>query len=149
MEKYRSIVQKRIMLLMVLTIVGIGIQIVGSCNLFGITGRDFTDGAVVGFQMGLLFGIIGVSIGLTIRYGLALKDETKLKKLYNTENDERRKVIKQKSGGNVMLVSTCIIILVGIIAGYFNHIVFLSLVGAAIFQLMICVILKAYYSTKY
>lgn len=150
MEKYKRVLKKRIIILAGLIILAVGLEICNFNNVFGNAGVDgFDRGVLTGFQSGLLYGLTSIFIYLIVSYSLAMKDNTKLKKLYNTEHDERRKEIKQKSGGNVIIFNSIIIIFVGIIGGNYNEIVFYSLIGCAIFQLNLCAILKLYYSRKY
>jgi uncharacterized membrane protein len=149
-EKYKIVLKKRIAILAGLIILAVILEICNFNNVFGNAGSDGFDGGVItGFQTGLISALIGIFIYIIIRYSLAMKDNTKLKKLYNTEHDERRKDIKQKCGGNVVIFSSVIIIFGGIILGNFNQIIFFSLIGCAMFQLNFCAILKLYYSRKY
>jgi hypothetical protein len=150
MEKYKMVLKKRINILAGLIILVVILVICNSNNVFGNAGKEgFYGGALIEFQSGLLSGLMGIFIYKIVRYNLAMKDDTKLKKLYNTEHDERRKDIKQKSGGNVIIFSSIIIIFAGIILGNYNEIAFFSLVGCAMFQLNLCAVLKLYYSRKY
>ncbi len=150
MEKYKLVLKKRIIILAGLIILAAILQICTFNNVFGIEGREgFNAGMMTEFQTGLLAGISAIFIYLIIRYNLAMRDSTKLKKLYNIEHDERRKEIKQKSGGNVIIFSSVIIIFGGIILGNYNEMVFYSLIGCAIFQLNLCAILKIYYLRRY
>ena len=149
MEKYKIILKKRIIILTVLVAFAVVLQICNFNNVFEVAGNDGFRGVMTGFQTGLLFSMIIIFGCLIVRYILTMKDSTKLKKLYNSENDERRKLIKQKCGGNVILFSSVTIIFAGIISGYFNEIVFFSLIACAMFQLNLCVILKLYYFKKY
>lgn len=150
MEKYKLVLKRRTIIFTVFIIFAVVLQL---CNLFNVFGNAVNDGFVgdvlTEFQTGLLFGITIIFVYLIVRYNLIMKDNIKLKKFYNAENDERRKEIKQKSGGNVILFSSIIIIFMGIIAGYFNKIIFFSLIACALFQLSLCALLKLYYSRKY
>jgi len=150
MEKYKLVLKKRITILSGLIILAVILQLCKLNNVFGNIGMEgFNGGVLKEFQTGLLTGLSAIFIYLIFRYNLAMKDNTKLKKLYNAEHDERRKEIKQKSGGNVIIFSSIIIVFVGIILGSFNEIVFYSLIGCAFFQLNLCAMLKLYYSRKY
>lgn len=150
MEKYKLVLKRRTIIFTVFIIFAVVLQL---CNLFNVFGNAVNDGFVgdvlTEFQTGLLFGITIIFVYLIVRYNLIMKDNIKLKKFYNAENDERRKEIKQKAGGNVILFSSIIIIFMGIIAGYFNKIIFFSLIACALFQLSLCALLKLYYSRKY
>jgi hypothetical protein len=149
MLEFKMILKKRVIILTGVVIFAIILQIGIFCNVFESTGNDGFRGVMVGLQTGLLCSMIILFISIIVRYNLIRKDEVKLKKLYNAEKDERKKEIKQKSGGNVMMVSSLIIIFTGIISGYFNEIAFFSLVGCGVLQLNLCGVLKLYYSNKY
>jgi hypothetical protein len=63
--------------------------------------------------------------------------------------DERRKLIKDKIGGTGLNISLGGIATATIISGFFNEIVFLSLMGALIFMASVKGILKVYYRNKF
>ena len=150
MEKYKLVLKRRTIIFTVFIIFAVVLQLCNFLNVFGNAVNDgFVGDVLTEFQTGLLFGITIIFVYLIVRYNLIMKDNIKLKKFYNAENDERRKEIKQKSGGNVILFSSIIIIFMGIIAGYFNKIIFFSLIACALFQLSLCALLKLYYSRKY
>lgn len=149
MDKYKMVLKKRIIILAVfvlfaLTLTGYSLLIVSNS-----VGEDLFAGNLIGFQCGLSCSLLLPFIFLITRYRSIMNNETKLRKLYNWENDERKKEIKQKSGANVILFCSVIIIFAGIIAGYFNEIVFYSLIGCAFFLLHVSVGLKLYYTKKY
>jgi hypothetical protein len=127
----------------------VAIQILSFTNAFDLLGRETTfDGVQTGFLSGLSVSLGIIFIYLIIFYTRNMRNETKLKLLYNEEHDERKKEIKQKCGGTVMWVSSILIIFAAIIAGYFNEIVFYTLISCAAFQLYLSVILKIYYTRK-
>ena len=51
-----------------------------------------------------------------------MKKELKIQ--YNKENDERMKAIKAKAGMPMLLITSIVMIIVGVIAGYFNFTIF-------------------------
>lgn len=126
----------------------IGIQILSFSNILDRFSNNTFVGVRTGFLSGLSASLGIVFLYLVIYYFLTSRNENKLKLLYNKEHDERRKEIKQKSGGTVMLVSSILIIIAAIVAGYFNEIVFYTLIICATFQLYLSVILKVYYTRK-
>jgi len=150
MEKYRKILQKRILLMAIAIISAAMLLLLQVSGFFGADLKsDFSNGMVSGFQSGLLTALIGVFTVFIIRYRMALKDQMKLKLFYNQENDERKKVIKQKSGGNIVIFYSVVIIFAAIIAGYFNTTVFYTLIACVLFQLSVSSLLKFYYLRKY
>ena len=71
-----------------------------------------------------------------------------LREAYLKETDERMILIRSKAGMPALLITSVIMIFAGIIAGYFNIIVFYSLLAAGVCQLLLGVCLKFYYMHK-
>ena len=150
MEQYRKLLKRRIYLFTALIFLSVFLLMGGILGLFETNGGgDFVGGLLEGFQSGQITGLMAIFVFFIVRYAAVLRDDKKLKEQYKRENDERRKTIKEKSGGNAMLASTIIILFAGIISGYFNQTVFFALTGCGIFQLVLSSILKAYYTIKY
>lgn len=104
---------------------------------------------IVSFHAGVLCGLellLMLDIFKNVR---ATRDEKALKKLYIEENDERAIMIMQKTGA--MGITICIIGLgVGtIISGFFNEIVFFSLLGATLFTALVKGFFKIYFHYKF
>lgn len=102
---------------------------------------------IMSFHAGALCGI-GFLLILDVFKNLrALKYEKKLKDLYIKENDERTIMIMQKTGA--IGINICIISLgfAAIIAGFFNEIVFFTLLGATLFTALVKGLFKIYYHT--
>lgn len=59
-----------------------------------------------------------------IRYKKALTNEEKLQLLLNKENDERIKAIKLKAKMPMLFITSFAVILISVVIGYFNVIVF-------------------------
>jgi hypothetical protein len=76
---------------------------------------------------------------------MAIKDERKLKMAYNRENDERMKAIRAKAGMPMLLITSVMMVIAAIIAGYFNIVVFYTLTAAAMMQLLLGVSVKLYH----
>ncbi len=145
MEKYKKKLKTRILFMSLAIIIAVILLIFNSMKMVATGDKEpFSSGFIDGFQSGLLAALVGIFCVFIINYLIVMKDERKLRLWYNRENDERRKQIKLKAGGNVVLVNSVIIIFVGIIAGYFNEVVFFSLIGCALFQLLVSVVIKIY-----
>jgi len=135
MEQYRKLLKRRIYLFTALIFLSVFLLMGGILGLFETNGGgDFVGGLLEGFQSGQITGLMAIFVFFIVRYAAVLRDDKKLKEQYKRENDERRKTIKEKSGGNAMLASTIIILFAGIISGYFNQTVFFSLTGCGIFH---------------
>lgn len=149
MENYRAKLQKRNRVLGLLTAFT---SLLLLCTNFGILNLGRNDefaGIVTEFQSGLLCWAILLFARKILKTNAAVKDDLKLRKLYNEENDERKKAIREKCGAPVILISSVAIIFAGIIGGYFNEIIFFSLVVCGIVQLIVCAVMKFYYLKKY
>jgi len=145
MEKYRKKLKTRISFMSLAIILAVILLIFNSMRMTEAGDEEpFSSGIIDGFQSGLLAALVGIFCVFIINYLMVMKDEKKLRLWYNRENDERRKQIKLKAGGNVVLINSVIIIFSGIVAGYFNEIVFFSLIGCALFQLLVSSVIKIY-----
>ena len=101
-----------------------------------------------GFQLGIIALVESMFIYFMGRYIVTLQKPEELKKLYYAEHDERKRTIREKSGGYTIFLCAIAILIVAIIAGYFNEIVFYSLVGCSFFLFITRKILILYYSYK-
>lgn len=104
---------------------------------------------IIGFHAGVLCGLGLLLIRDIFKNLRAIRDEKELKKLYIEENDERKIMIMQKTGAMGMTI--CIIGLgfATVISGFFNEIVFFSLLGATVFTTLIKGLFKIYYYNKF
>lgn len=100
------------------------------------------ESPVFAFQVGLTAVLALVSSILLIRNRKAMTDEIKLKKLYNYEHDERMATIKAKAGLPMILVTSVLMLVAAIIAGYVNITVFYTLVAAAAAQVLLALVVK-------
>ncbi|WMJ22770.1 hypothetical protein RBG61_12345 [Paludicola sp. MB14-C6] len=101
-----------------------------------------------GYQFGGITGMSGVFLYHIISYMIALKRPTYLKKLYIRQTDERECLIQQKSCSIAMSGSLMGLCIATIIAGFFNHIVFITLGIATVCVLFVYVGCIFYYSKK-
>ncbi len=141
MEKFKGIINRRIKLLSGGVLVIIAISVCG----FFIDKERLTDGIVQGFQSGILLALGVLSLIQIIKLRMTVKDNKKLKMLYNQEQDERMKVIRCKAGMPMLLIMSVTMLLAAIITGYFNIIVFYTLVITAMVQLLVGTLVKVYY----
>lgn len=149
MEKYKKTLMKRIWLM---AIIGIAITLMYLLDipekLRPIDNIHFSD-YIKGFQAGMISVLDIMFVYLIVRYITTLKNEVKLKRLYNAEMDERQKFIREKTGGNVMWVCAVTIIIGAIIAAYFSETVFFTMLGCGVFLLLTKKFLSIYYNGKY
>lgn len=142
MDKFKTKIRNRILLLIILFISLIAVYLVLFLNQDKLP-KDSNN--IVNFHGGVLtsFGILLVfNIFTNLK---AMKDENELKRLYIKENDERSIMIMQKTGA--IGINICIVGFAAatIIAGYFNELIFFTLLGATLFVSLIKGLFKVYY----
>ena len=150
MENYKKTLKKRIFMMAMAIIAAAVILTFSSVILTNEgEGETFGEGMMAGFRNGLLVAMIfGFTIYI-IKYRKVMNDEKQLRLAYNRENDERRQQIKLKAGGNLVIINAVILIFAGIVGGYFNVVIFYSVIGCAIFQLLVSAMIKLYLLKKY
>ncbi len=144
MELFKKKLKTRVVLLCAVLLLFVAILLY---NQFG--ANDALKGSLAfSFQCGFSAAGILVLVIWMIKYRAALKDEAKLRLLYNEENDERMSAIRAKAGIPMVLILSLALVLAGMIIGYFNETVFVVLIGAALFQLLVSLGVKLYYKVK-
>ncbi len=102
-----------------------------------------------GFQWGALVGALG-SLGVYIVYTImSLTSQDALKKRYIAETDERKLYILQKSGSVGLDMCTYGLVMGAVIAGKYNEVVFLTLLVACLFVLIVRGALYVFYANRY
>lgn len=144
MEQFRKKLKTRIYLLLVLSLVT---ALLGVYDVF-FAPETLKNMNVFEFQMGASVAICILSLLNIFRYSKVLKDDKKLKLEYNKENDERTKAIKTKAGIPILPILSILMIISGIIAGYFNITVFYTLIIAAMCQVLISGMIKVIYMKR-
>ncbi len=102
--------------------------------------RGFVSGSAMGLLALMLFGLI--------RNLLAMKDEKKLKKLYNKVHDERSEQIYTHARSTAMSAFLLLGLAAVLVAGYFSIIVSLTLLACVVACSLLSVFFKLYYSLK-
>ncbi|KAF5089377.1 hypothetical protein LNN31_00730 [Acetobacterium wieringae] len=146
MEKFKRTVKRRITISSGMALLAL---VLGAYSIYSIITADIStathsDGFVAGFQFGLIVSILVLSVIDIIKLSLTIKDETKLKLLYNKEHDERMKAIRSKAGMPLIAVTSVLLIIAAIIAGYINITVFYTLIIAVATQLSVSAVVKLY-----
>jgi hypothetical protein len=98
----------------------------------------------VNFSLGWVMAVIWVDIIISIKY-FRTKEQEGLEKAFVAQNDERNKLIRDKTGGKAINTVILGLLLAGIISSLFNETVFLTLLGATVFAALIKIIFKIYY----
>ncbi|MBC3889042.1 hypothetical protein GH810_12025 [Acetobacterium paludosum] len=149
MEEFRTKVKRRIILASGLTLVAVALGIYAVFSLQNVPDdATMSAGFISGFQFGLIMSIGILSMVTVVKLRRALNDEIKLKVLYNKEHDERLKTIRSKAGQPLLSITSVLMIIAAIIAGYFNIVVFYTLVAAVLAQLAISAGVKLVCMTK-
>lgn len=144
MELFKKKLKTRVVLLCAVLLMFVAILIY---NQFGAS-DTLKDSLAFSFQCG--FSAAG-SIALVfwlMKCRAALKDETKLRLLFNEENDERMKAIRAKAGVPMVLILSLALVLGGMVIGYWNETIFMVLICVALFQLLVSLGVKLYYKVK-
>jgi len=144
MELFRKKLKHRILLFGFLILFCIVIILI---NQFG-TVVTYTESLAFSFQRGFSAAGALVLIFWMMKYRAALKNETKLRLLYNEENDERMKEIRAKAGVPMVLILSMALVLAGMIISYWSATVFVVLICVALFQLLASLMVKLYYKNK-
>jgi len=144
MEEFKKRIKKRIILFSGITLLAVALGVYSVFAMDNSKEASMIDGTIAGFQFGIIFGIGIFLLIQRIKLGRIIKDETKLKMLYNHEHDERLKSIRSKAGMPMLMVTSIIMLIAAIIVGYFSTVVFYTLVIAATVQLSIGTLVKLY-----
>lgn len=107
-------------------------------------GESFHD-FFQGFQVGMVLVLAVYCIRNVCRFKKILSSEEYIREFYIKEHDERMAAIREKTGGNVLDTCGILIIMAGVIAGYFNPVVFGTLIACGIFLLLVRKSLHIYY----
>ena len=146
MEEFKTVIKRRIGAFTAVVVFALA---AGGYEIFSGRLEGTSDSAyanVEGFVLGLIFGLGIVALAGIIPMAKAIKNETELKVLYNKEHDERLKLIRFKSGAPVILVTSVLMIIAGIVASFYSFIIFATLTAAAAVQLLIACFLKFYFT---
>lgn len=121
----------------------------GIVELTPVSGDSHWQSMWRGIVSGASFGVLALMIVGLVRGIQALKDEKKLKKLYIKANDERQIQIWTAARASSMQVTLLIGLVAGIIIGYFNMIVGITILAVETFHAVVGGCFKLYYNKKY
>ena len=144
MDQFKKKLRTRIILLCAVLLLFVAILLY---NQFGASGA-LKDSLAFSFQCGFSAAGSLVLVFWFMKTRGALKDEAKLRLLYNEENDERMSAIRAKAGIPMVLILSMLLVLAGMVIGYFNETVFVVLICVALFQLLVSLGVKLYYKIK-
>ena len=138
MEKYKKDLETRIYLCTFYCVIAVLPNVL--LNFF-IEYNTFTN-----FVMVILIASEGVALYHIGKYSIAIKDDNILKRFYIIENDERRIFINNKIGANGLVVVVAILTLVMLVSGYFNQVVFFTLLFVVCLIILVTACFKIYYN---
>ena len=145
LQNYRKEIARRISLLVVFCVIALLAIVLGADFLKDISLKttDRTD-YVLGFFTGIELVCV-FYMGCLIR---AYRDEKYLKEMYTKETDERERLIRMKSGKDIVPILSLVIAVIACVMSYVNYEVFIALTAVSIAQIIITLILKIYWSKK-
>ncbi|HLV09935.1 MAG TPA: hypothetical protein VKY40_06995 [Halanaerobiales bacterium] len=149
MKNFREKMKRRIVFQVLTIIIVAAVYFILLYNKDKIAGENYIVSFVRGFQTGLFVSLQAVSIYYLFKYISALKNEETLKEIYIKENDERKIMIEQKAGSVSMIISYIILALASIIAGFYNQIIFFTLVGTLLFLAFTRLFMYLYFNRRY
>ncbi|HHT14315.1 MAG TPA: hypothetical protein GXZ86_00380 [Clostridiales bacterium] len=141
MKAYRKTIQNRINLFSLLILIAAAL---GVYDTF-FASEQIKASPMFNFQLGLTAALALMSLVGIFYNKLVLDDEQKLKKQYYKENDERMKAVKAKAGLPAVWVYSALMIVAGMIVGYFNELIFITLIAAAVVQLLLASVIQLIY----
>ena len=109
---------------------------------------DAINDLAAGYNLGLLIALQVGAIYFITKYNKALKNKAQLKKLYIEKHDERKELIQYKSSALGISIFIFILLLATIISGFYNLVVFYTLLGVCLMILAILVLTKLYFLKK-
>lgn len=103
---------------------------------------------VKGFHQGIFLGLEVIIVGFLVRNVRAIKSEDALRKLHIEETDERTGQIIQNAATLGISIVLFGLALATAVAGFFNMIAFLTLLGTLLFMLILFFSLWGYYAKR-
>lgn len=142
MEKYADTIKKRSIYLIIALVITV-------ITYIGLTIKTDSFARVPsfiqGYNLGIFIGLILLIIFHLFRNYSVLKENKKLKKMYIKENDERSKVIRQKAGASATYILNFSFVLATIVAGFFNEVIFYTLLAVIFSTFFVVTTMKIYY----
>ena len=121
----------------------------GLVNLTPVSGDSHWQSMWRGMVSGASVGVLCLMVWGLMRSLKAVKDEAKLKKLYIEANDERMIQIYTNARSMSMQISLLLGLVTGLIAGYFNMTVGITILALETAHALIGLAFKIYYSRKF
>lgn len=97
---------------------------------------------------GMLGGVIAVAVMRYLIIRKAIKDDEKLRKLYVETCDERSVYVAYRASEMAIRISTLGLFLAGIVASFYNMVVFNTLIAASLTVVIVYCIMAWYFGKK-
>lgn len=144
MQEFKKTIRKRANILKVFLLLSVMINIILN---FGPV--EIENEFALGFQEGLMIGLTFLSLFGLYKYLKALRNEEELQKLYISETDERKCMIKQKMAQSSLITILVVLLLMICIAAFYDRMISIVLLCVAYGILAIMLFFKVYYFKKY
>lgn len=156
MKEYRESIRKKlistIITAVVIAIIYISFQFIRLGGIGGPITRCIANIEIPDFIQGFQFGIfVGVEVNMIIlfvKYKWSLLKEERLKELYIKEYDERDRYIKLQTSQTALLINYKLTAVATIIAGFFDIVVFFTLLFVLLTICLVFIFSKIYYNKK-
>ncbi|MFD2700608.1 hypothetical protein ACFSVM_09000 [Paenibacillus shunpengii] len=145
MEKYKVQIRTR---KNALSVVAAAMLLIYAGLVFYRGGLPDLPSFIKGFHTGAFIGVELCIVFFLARYIKAIKNEAELKKLYIEEKDERNAVILQSASSLSMVIILVGLGMASVIAGFFNTMIFYTLMAALFFVLIVFFALWIYFAKK-
>lgn len=147
MEKYKQKLKLRIVFLLIGAVLTAVLFFI--CSLFQKSMAETEANAFIrGFQTGIFAAMEGIMLFTICRYLGALRKDSKFKKIYIQETDERKQLIALKSTSLGQTVSAYLLLTATVISGFFNTTVFFTLLAAVLAISSVSIFLKLYFCRR-
>lgn len=145
LDSYKKELEKRIELMIIFCFIALLALLLGNFYLKAQfpNNENLTD-YIIGFFTGLEL----VCVFNIAKLHRVYKDKELLRKMYLKETDEREKLIRLKSGANIVPLFSMVIIAISFVVAYVSFDAFLAMTIVAFAQLLISFILKIYWQRK-
>ena len=120
----------------------------GVVNITPVAGDSHWQSRWRGFVSGASMGIALLMLVSLIRISKALRSDAELKKMYIKDNDERQIQLWTAARATSMQIFVIGGMVAGIVAGYFNMTVSITMIGCVFIHSLLGAVCKIYYSRK-
>ena len=145
MQAYRKVIITRMVLLAALALFAAGL---GTYDAF-FASDAIRAHNVFAFQCGSTSALGVMALVYVMKYSQALRSDKILRQQYIKAHDERMKAIRAKAGMPLTLYFAVVMIAAGTVIGYWNELIFVTLVIAAVAQLLVAAVVKLIYTRIY